>query len=392
MKYTTYVTSKEDLQRVLNAAAYASIDEVLLAPRMLSHLGTLREDETQALAQEAQEAGLRPTLVWDLLMPERSFQQATQRLQTWDWSSFCAIRASDPGVAWWAYQELPTLPLQLSVEQGNHNTHALEGWCELLSPRLARLILSTELPEEKLIELCQKLPVPCEIKGVGRILLFHSPRSLLTQHLKTDTSQPLQTAVIRSEDSGNRPFPLVESSHGTQMFLDKDQFLLDRLDGLREAGLHTVRLDLRHVSEVGHTASRLPEIIAQAESDPEALRQEWPRKTRAPFFRANRTTAQFGRMRSKTHAVRGADCLAEVLATQKAEYVVAKATRDFSIEEAASYYLPSGESLSLMEDVTFQTPEGEPLTTLHREQLFLLSWQKKICTGALLRADTQGAA
>ena len=87
-------------------------------------------------------------------------------------------------------------------------------------------------------------------------MLFYSPRSLLSPHLLDSDSEkklPLQTTVS-SEDSNNRRFSTLETAHGTFMFSDKDQFILDKLEGLEQSGLHTVCLDLRHFGQNGDVA------------------------------------------------------------------------------------------------------------------------------------------
>ena len=120
-----------------------------------------------------------------------------QQLSLWELSKFPTVRVCDPGAAWWLKTHHPNITLQLTVETGNYNLEALRGWCEIFSDSLERLILSIELPEKKLIEYCQKLPVACEILGVGQILLFYSPlRRFLLRF--TDLPPAVQSAFCMS--------------------------------------------------------------------------------------------------------------------------------------------------------------------------------------------------
>ncbi|HEY9299093.1 MAG TPA: U32 family peptidase, partial [Phormidium sp.] len=178
MLFNTFISSIPDLERCINAP---NLQEVLLEPTLLARQGKLTENQVQTLAGEALQRGLRPVLVWDILMPERVMNDVCEALKSWDFSQFAAIRVADPGVAYWLKIHFPKMPLQLIVETGNHNIESLLGWCEIFDETLERLILSIELPEEKLIEYCQKLPVACELLGIGQILLFYSPRSLLAE-------------------------------------------------------------------------------------------------------------------------------------------------------------------------------------------------------------------
>jgi U32 family peptidase len=385
MQFNTFVTSSRDLDACLNAP---NLEEVLLEPALLSRQGTLSAIATQDLAKVARKSGLRPVLVWDALMPEQTMQQVVGQIQQWDLSAFTALRVCDPGAAVWVKQHLPEMPLQLIVEAGNHNLEALRGWCAGLAPSLDRLILSIELPEATLMAYCQTLSVSCEVLGAGQILLFYSPRSLLTPHLGSEDAESsvLQTHIVSTE-LPNRLFPTVETAHGTLMFFDKDQFILDRLDGLRGAGCHTIRIDLRHFGSDGDSAREIDRICQQALADPVIVRSQWPRETQAPFFKANRTTNFFPRLKSKLAGLRQETCLAESIAGEGKQYVVFQSLRPFQVSDLRCLKLPTGETLVLPANLSLRSLDGAVLETLEPTQIFITDWIKKGAAGALLMGD-----
>ncbi|NEN90550.1 MAG: hypothetical protein F6K48_17225 [Okeania sp. SIO3H1] len=385
MQFNTFVSSIKDLKRCVNAP---NLQEILLQPTLLAKQGQLSQQQVQSLAATAVEFGLRPVLVWDILMPEQVMNRICEQLTHWDLSKFEAVRVCDPGAAWWLKIHYPTIALQFVVETGNHNLEALRGWCEIFSGSLERLILSIELPEQKLIEYCQTLPIGCEVLGVGQILLFYSPRSLLSPHLLDSESKEkvrLQTTVS-SEDSNNRPFPTLETVHGTFMFLDKDQFILDKLDRLQEAGLHTVCLDLRHLGKDADVAVDVEQICSQILTDPISLRKNWPRPTRSPFFNANRTTSIFSRMKSKHKLIqyRQEVGLAEVLAGESGNYVVFHSLRAFAVSQVEKIIVPTGEEIEIPEEIVFRNLNGEVIESCDREQILITDWIKKAMPGSLL--------
>ncbi|TNE43581.1 MAG: hypothetical protein EP343_32720 [Deltaproteobacteria bacterium] len=388
MRILTYATSSDDLKR---CAVLESVHEVLLEPAWLAREGRLPQDRVESLAVEARTLGLHPILVWDILLPERVLEQLVPELQEVNWSLFDAVRVNDVGAAQWLQSYLPEMPLHWNVETGNHNLDGLQLWCELLAPSLERLVLSIELPEEKLIEYCQVLPVPCELLGAGRILLFYSPRSLLAKHLsRQDESTHRYEAVVASEHSNFKPMPTLETQHGTFLFLDKDQFVLDRLERVLASGLHTVRLDLRHLSEPGHAATELQDVVEQAITQPDQLRKSWPRPTRATFFKANNTTGQFSKMKAKHHAFRDAASLAEILTSDKPDYLVIRVLRDFQVSEAQLLMVPSGEVAPLSSPLQARTLQGELVEVATQGQILVTNWVKMACTGALLRREAGG--
>ncbi len=383
MEFNTFVQSISELQQCVNAP---HLSEILLEPTQLTRQGRLTLQQVHTLAKAAVKQGLQAVLVWDILTPEYQLNAITQQFTQWDFTVFSAIRVCDPGVAWWVKNHLPNLPIQFIVETGNHNLEALQGWCEIFENSLDRLVLSIELPEYKLIEYCQSLPVNCELLGLGPILLFYSPRSLLSPHVSQDEDQRHIEATITSKDSGNRPFPTLETPQGTLMFLDKDQFILDQLEPLITAGLHTVRLDLRHLNQPGHLTVDLATICQQILTDPEALRKQWPRPTRAPFFKTNRTTSIFSRMKSKSKLAeyRHHNALAEILTGESGNYVVFYSWRRFDISQIQSLVLPTGQAISVPENIVFCNIDGEPIQTCDPEQILVTPWIKKAMPGSLL--------
>jgi len=409
MLFNTFVTSLADLDRCVAAPQVA---EVLIEPALLARQGWLSADAAQTLAIAARQRGLRPVLVWDALMPEQRMEQVGDRLQTWDLSPFAALRIADLGAAGWAQQHAPHLPLQLIAEAGNHNLAALQGWCALLGSSLERVILSIELPEDKLMQYCQTLPVACEVLGAGPILLFYSPRPLLSAHLpladdvdadvdkdsdedstETDESRLVRTTVA-FEDTRDRPFPSLETPHGTLMFFDKDQFILDRLTPLKTAGLHTLRLDLRPLdltaapaqfaAQAGDAAPAIDRLCQQILQDPASIRPQWPRPTRAPFFQANRTTALIPRMKTRWLDPWRPHALAEVIASEKDNYLVFRTLRSFSFGGDYTLLLPTKEVVAFPQSCNPRSLTGAPQAETLPDQLILTHWIKKVVPGSLL--------
>ncbi|MCG5059317.1 MAG: U32 family peptidase [Limnoraphis sp. WC205] len=385
MQFNTFVSSIADLERCVHAP---NLQEVLLEPLLLARQGKLSLETVEFIASEAAKRSLHPVLVWDILMTEQMFTEICQKITQVNLNIFSAIRVCDPGAAWWVKTHFPQLKIQLIVETGNHNFEALLGWCEVLSGSLERLILSIELPEQQLIEYCQKLPVGCEILGVGRILLFYSPRSLLAQHLSVNSSEEIRyiETTVASEETQNRPFPTLETVHGTLMFLDKDQFILDQLYSLEKAGLQTVRLDLRHLSQADNVAVNIDKICQQILENPTTLKTQWPKPIRAPFFKANRTTSIFHRMKSKAKLseYRHEIGLAEIVAVESKIAVIFYALQPFNFSQIHALILPTGEERELPEELEFRNLKGEVITKCDGEQILITNWFKKAMPGAVL--------
>src|SRR5690606_28287579 len=141
--------------------------------------------------------------------------------------TFDALRVQDPGALEWSLKNT-NKPLQFIAETGNHNFEALKGWVEYCGDRLERIALSIELSRPVLEEFVKKLKVPCELLVFGRILLFYSPRSLLSPLSPEKIAVNEELAALgESEESPHKGFPIVENRHGTFMFHIKEFCLLE---------------------------------------------------------------------------------------------------------------------------------------------------------------------
>ncbi|MEY4668451.1 MAG: hypothetical protein RL518_1150 [Pseudomonadota bacterium] len=385
MKFTTFVTSQED---ILACAAAPNVEEVLIEPRELSREGRLSLEESQELAREAGRHGLKPTLVWDVLMTETDFINRSRLVAGMNLDLFSAIRTQCPGAAMWVRENAPQKPLQLVVENSNHNMPALKRWVAELRPQ--RIILSTQLPEDKLIACCKQLDAECEVLGAGKILLFYSKRHLLQANFRGDddaSDEHWIYADSSSEESASRPFPTIENEHGTFMYLNKDHFILDSLDRLEAAGMHTIRIDLRDLQAGEHAAKGIDAICAMTIAHDPGLDTVWTRPTAAPFFKRNRTDKQFARMKPQTRLLRDAKCVAEVVSVERGEVLGLLTLREFETQGASYTFVAHDGSELKVELDTFSDVNGNPLTRCSAQKVVRCPWVKGVKAGAILVRD-----
>lgn len=387
MQFCTFVSSEKDLNLCSKSKL---LKEVLLEPALLSRLGTLSKDRIFSLASQAHKLNLRVVLVWDILMNESLIKDIIHELTSWDLSAFDSVRVVDIGAAQWLKIKYPHLKLQLNLEGHSHNKEALLTWSKIFASTLERIILSIQLPEHKLIEYCQSLSVQCEILGAGSILLLYTPRHLLREHLnvqENNTQTEIIQAFAASEESNYRPFPMIENIHGTFMFLDKDQFILDKLEKLDKAGLFSTRIDLRHLSSEGHSANNIDIICQQYSLNTSTLREKWKRKTQQPFFKSNKTTVLFSKIRSKQRQHRDDTCLAEVLYSKNGHYVIFRALQSFEVSKITEILLPSRQKLDIPSYLKLRNLEGHNVDFIELDQIFTTDWFKHACSGTLLKTD-----
>jgi putative protease len=314
MILTTYAQTLHDL----NIFKDQGFLEVILEPKSLSRFGKLSQEDFKALATRAEELNLRVLLEWDILMTEDVFEKKIKDIE--ELLPYAkALRVQDPGALEWAMTQTDK-PLQFIAENGNHNLRALEGWIKLSKGRIERLILSIELSKSSIEEYVQKLSVPCELLGLGRILLFYTPRPLLSALVpdKLAVNQEL-AAVGESEESPHKGFPILENAHGTFMFHIKEFCLVEYAAELKAMGLGYFRLDQRwEKSEIISLCDLINNFeLSQFESFKESYHQDFMRG----FYLVNKTDVLFPKLKNSRLQKREGDYVGEVMEVEKGSHL-----------------------------------------------------------------------
>lgn len=310
MKFVYQMTYRENLAELVQAG----VEEVILCSNTFSRFGELSVREVEALARELKDLGIRVVFSFDILMTEALFIEKIQQLRSVDLTLFDAVRVQDPGVLYHFLQLESALAIQLILETGNHNTIGVKQWAQIVGPRLDRLVLSLEWPKTELFKLLSETQLPCEIMGLGPILLFYTPRSLVKPLLKSEgESFAPDTESLRfmasSEESPHKGFDVLENSHGTFMFHPKHHGLLDEVLALKEAGLDAFRLEL--LKDDDRSVLPLFGAILKAREQAEVitsealLRAQYSHALIKGFYKANKSNVLFKKL--KNERLRGRD-------------------------------------------------------------------------------------
>ncbi len=315
MKLTTFAQSLNDLNLIKDQG----LQEVILGHQDFSRFGKLKTEDFFEFSKRAKELGLKVIFEWDILMTENTFAKlALEIVPLLD--SFDSLRVQDPGALEWGLKNT-TKPLQFIAENGNHNLPGLQGWIDHVQGRMERIALSIELPKIKIEEYCKILKVPCELLGLGRILLFYTPRQLLSplSEDKLSFNQEI-SAIGESEESPHKGFPIIENRHGTFMFHIKDFCLVDFANELKSLGLGFFRIDLRFSA-----FDQLKEIKALTEDFNEdsfiEFKEKYPQDLMRGFYLVNKTDVLFPKLKNHRLQSREGNYLGEVLEAEKGSHL-----------------------------------------------------------------------
>lgn len=305
MKLTTYLESLEQIDLLVEA----KVDEAIICPLTLSRFGKVLNNQITKMAQALKEKGIKPILEWDILMTENIFSQTIKSFEYIDLNEFESIRLQDPGAIHYILENYPHLNIQLILESGgHHNIESLKTWKRLVGDRLERVVLSLELSRDHLANYINELGVEVEFLGLGRILLFYTPRNLISPIFGHDESDSKVISDVRnsegievsasSEESPHKGFPVIENMHGTFMFNTKDHCVLEYLDDLQKIGLSSLRIDLRF----GHDLKMLGTIRKLMNSFDEEvvnrLKENYPVTLIRGFFHKNKSDVLFKKLKN----------------------------------------------------------------------------------------------
>lgn len=336
MKLTGFANTSHDLSVLKNSG----FEEVILGMRQFSRFGKLDEKTFGKLAADATVLGLRVVFDWDILMTEDTFRKCVAEIEPY-LELADVLRVQDPGAYHWSLTN-SDIPLQFIAESGNHNLEALLGWCEAGKGRLERMILSIELSRDSLREYCEKLPVPCELLAIGRILLFYSPRSLLSplNPERIGVNEEIH-ALGESEESPHKGFPVLENRHGTFMFHIKEFCLLEYASDLEKIGLSWIRIDQRF-NERNFTPEAV--LVARREKMFESFREEYPQDLMRGFYHVNKSDVLFPKLKNVRLQNRQGDYIGEVLEAEKASHlaILVKSSRGLKVGDKFQIVHPKG--------------------------------------------------
>ena len=334
MKRVIYLENEDQL----NLCHREGFEEIILSTRPLSRFGCQELKECCRLARLARKKGLRPLLEWDILMSETQLTLLKQTtLASLPWKLFDAIRVQDKGALNYCLERSELPPVHLILETGNHNLEGIKKILSLCSNRVERVVLSPELTQNRVLQAARELSIPVEILGLGKILLYYSPR-----HLIATSGQ----ARVHSLEGPHRNLPVLNNDRGTFLFHSRDRFILHLAPELAHEGLGALRIDLRQ----GGDFSLLP-LIAHSitgKPSPEAikkLRHHWPGTLTQGFFQHNKTDLIFKKLKNSALPPRNHHYIGEVLEFAKGHHIaiLVKSFRN---------------KLSLGESIAFHTPEG----------------------------------
>lgn len=375
MKLVYPLTRASEVSSLLSSAA----DEFLICSSEFSRFGELSLSEAQDVATKFRDAGKRSVFCFDILMTENVFAKKIALLNQVDLSLFDAVRVQDPGALELMREHPSNLPVQLILETGNHNTKAIHTWAQIAGERLERLILSLEWPKAELLKLLAEKKYEFELMGLGPILLFYSPRSLVRPLVKGDEADQryILDVYANSEESPHKGFRVLENSHGTFMFHPKHHGLLSEVLELERAGLFAFRVELL-ASDSLEILERVAGLLAltsetEVKESARLISEEYTHTLIQGFYKVNKSNVLFKKLKNDRLSARSDLLIGHVLDYKKGRPLLVKnlhPTRDVVLGEELRFLSTEGKTKTIVLD-RLQNLHGDLIAKLAPGELGL---------------------
>lgn len=338
MKFVVTISHAAELKR-LNPEEV----EIVVNSRELSRSSTLDLKESIELIKESKDLGFNVYFDFDILSTEDSFSKAMENFKRLPLHLLSAIRVQDLGFAYEVFQHTKC-GLHLITETGNHNLKGLLTYEDYFGDRLQRLVVSQELNWEKLKTYRESLKTPIEILGFGRILIFYTPRKLVSHQDRFDWIEEQVEVRATSEESPHKDFPVIENRHGTFMYHLKELFLLDRLDLIEASNVDFLRIDIRHRKDID--AAGFLKDFSSLKNFPKDLKSTYAPKSIRGYFQTNKSDVLFKRLKNHRTQRKDLNYIGEVIDASKGQYLALnlKGGQEISSGDLIEIFNPDGKT------------------------------------------------
>ena len=242
-----------DMEKLQMAVLYGA-DAVYLAGTsfgMRSFAGNFTEEELPAAVRFAHERGVKVHVTVNTMPRNDEVSALPAYLEKLDDVGVDALIVADLGAFSLAGKYAPRCRRHISTQASVCNYECARAWYE---QGASRVILARELSLAEIREIRAKTPPELQLEAFvhGAMCVSYSGRCLLSNYMTgRDSSrgacaQPCryQYALVEEKRPGEY-WPIIEDEKGTYLLNSRDLCMIDHLEGLRDAGLDSLKIEGR---------------------------------------------------------------------------------------------------------------------------------------------------
>lgn len=242
----------------------------------------------------------------DRLIETNQFENYYSNLKKYIEQGVKLIRVKDLGLLDRLFKDYSNeVKVILNLETAHHNFHSINYYESRYGDFIDRFIISTEITFNNLDEIIKKLKTKVELYVLGPILLFYTPRKLLSNQINEEFQQSLEKrpflkASGTSMESPHSGFSLFENQAGTLMYAPNHFCLLDMLENLKSIGVNYFRIDLRGLPVETRNKIELNYLKDLGEEDYQEFKVLYPHRILKGLFVVNKSKVLFKKLKNKT--------------------------------------------------------------------------------------------
>lgn len=212
-------------------------------------------EEIESAVKYANEHGKKLYVTLNIFPRDNDVERMVVQAQRLNNLGVHGIIVSDAGAFTAISEKVPDLPIHVSTQANNLNSHTCRFWKKMGATRV-NLARELTFDEVKNIALNVGRDIELEVFVHGAMCMSYSGRCMLSDFMtgrssnRGDCAQPCRWEYIQSD--GTRDAIYVEenpATGGTYLFNSKDLCLLPYLPDLVKAGVHSLKIEGRMKSE-----------------------------------------------------------------------------------------------------------------------------------------------
>lgn len=251
-----------DFEKLKFALAYGADAVYMGGPSfgLRAYAGNFTMDQMAEAISYTHQAGGKLYVTVNIFAHEQDFEGMADYLRQLEALGADAAIVSDPGIIDLAKEVAPKLPLHLSTQMNNTNSHSMRFW---LKQGIERIVLARELTSEEIQAVREKVPGELEMFIHGAMCMSYSGRCLLSNYLtgrdanRGECTQPCRWGYgLVEEKRPGQVFPVEEDERGTYIFNSHDLNLLPHLPMLKSLGIDSYKIEgrMKSIHYVSNTA------------------------------------------------------------------------------------------------------------------------------------------
>lgn len=282
----------------LNFAIECEAKEVSIPINGLSKTGGIDHEEALKLSKKAKAHNLDVVFCCDKLVENATFPEFFDKII--ELSNFGFVFISDLGSA--SKLNEMNIPFHLSLEIGSANQQSIETW-QTMFPSMKRISLNNQMSKEDLHPCIQKASCETELLVLGQILLYYSPRKLLSAG-----NIEQNKTLIQSDDAGPSSFPFEQHDSGAVMYYSKALNLLPYYVDFSDSNTTSLRIHCDFLTSEMRTI--LKKCLKNKHFDD--MKQDWPGQLLHGYYGSNKSDSVFKHL-PKRPKDQSRLCVAEVI-------------------------------------------------------------------------------